>query len=273
MILQEIVKSTKNRVEEFKKELSLEEIKSRIYVDGKVKSFNHREAFGFEKALLQASSSSKPNIALICEVKKASPSKGIISHDFPYQGIAKEYEKAGATAISVLTEPKFFLGCDQYLMDISQNTHIPVLRKDFIIDEYQIYRSKILGADAILLICSLLSTDILEKYLKICDDLGLSALVEAHNKEEINSALKAGARIIGVNNRNLASFEVDIQNCIRLRELVPRDIIFIAESGIHSVEDIHTLRKAGVHGVLIGETLMKSKDREKLIKEMLYLAE
>ena len=262
MILQKIVKATQARLEARKKEYPIEIIKNKIFVQGQVQNFSNRKAYDFEKALSKASADSKGDIAFICEVKKASPSKGIISEEFPYLTIAKEYEKAGAAAISVLTEEDYFLGSLKYLKEISENVNIPVLRKDFVIDEYQIYEAKLFGADALLLICSLLAPDILKKHIELCNRLGLSALVEAHTEEEIQSAIGAGARIIGVNNRDLKTFKVDIQNSIRLRSLVPDDIIFVAESGIHSPDDIKALRMAGVDGVLT-EALMKSKDKEK----------
>lgn len=218
-----------------------------------------REPFAFEKALRGN------GISFICEVKRASPSKGVIAQDFPYARIAFEYAEAGADAISVLTEPEYFLGSDAYLCEISRTVDIPVLRKDFIIDEYQIWQSKLIGADAVLLICALLDTETLGRYIGICDELGLSALVEAHTGEEVRSALEAGARVIGVNNRDLRTFEVDINNCIRLRELVPDGITFVAESGIHNREDILMLEKAGVDAVLVGESLMRSSDRKAML--------
>ena len=218
--------------------------------------------FPFEKAL------DKKDIAFICEIKKASPSKGIIAGHFPYIQIAGDYEKAGADAISVLTEPDFFMGKDEYLKQISCKVSVPLLRKDFIIDKYQIYQAKILGASAVLLICSLLDTEKLKEYINICRSLGLSALVEAHTKDEISSAIKAGAGIIGVNNRNLKTFEVDIQNAVRLRQYVPKDILFVAESGIKTAEDIDALRKAGVNAVLIGETLMKSYSKKEMLDSL-----
>jgi indole-3-glycerol phosphate synthase len=213
-------------------------------------------AFPFE-AILR-----KPGLSFICEVKKASPSKGIIAADFPYLDIARDYELAGADAISVLTEPDYFLGCTDYLTDIRKHVGIPLLRKDFIIDDYQLYESKLIGADAVLLICALLDTETLRQCLSICDDLGLSALVEAHDETEVRSALSAGARIIGVNNRDLKTFEVDLGNCIRLRPLVPKDILFVAESGIKTADDINILHNAGIDAVLIGETLMRSSDKK-----------
>ena len=210
----------------------------------------------FERAL------KKDGISFICEVKKASPSKGLIAPDFQYLDIAREYEAAGADAISVLTEPEFFLGSDAYLTEIRQSVGIPVLRKDFTVDEYQLYEAKTIGADAVLLICALLDTAVLRRYISICDTLGLSALVEAHTEAEVISALDAGARIVGVNNRDLKTFNVDLNTCIRLRPLVPRDITFVAESGIRNGEDITQLREAGVDAVLIGETLMRSADKK-----------
>ncbi len=210
----------------------------------------------FEKAL------SGNRLSFICEVKKASPSKGVIAEDFPYLDIAREYEAAGASAVSVLTEPELFLGDDRYLAEIKQSVSIPVLRKDFTVDEYMIYRAALMGADAVLLICSLLDTETIKEYITICDVLGISALVEAHNEKETESALKAGARIIGVNNRDLRDFSVDIGNSLRLRRLVPDDVLFVAESGIRTAGDIKQLEQAGVNAVLIGETLMRAKDKK-----------
>ncbi len=223
-----------------------------------------KEFFSFERAIQNQYS----DMAFICEVKKASPSKGVITESFPYINIAKEYENAGASAISVLTEPEFFLGSDIYLREIKKEVKIPILRKDFTVDEYQIYEAKLLGADAILLISTLLNTQTLQKYLTICKELGLSALVEAHTKEEIESALEAGAKIIGVNNRNLKTFEVDINNSVRLREYVPKEILFIAESGIRDFHDIQSLKQAGVNAVLIGETLMRSPNKKEMLSEL-----
>ncbi|HOV69653.1 MAG TPA: indole-3-glycerol phosphate synthase TrpC [Clostridia bacterium] len=259
MILETLARSTRLRVQSAKKKIPFDELKSRIFSNGEAKRFNNREGFAFEKAL------KSDGLSFICEVKKASPSKGIISPDFPYKKIAGEYEKAGADAISVLTEPENFKGSDIYLKEISESVNIPVLRKDFIIDEYQLYESKLLGADTVLLICALLDTDTLKRYIEICDMLELSALVEAHTKEEAASAIEAGARVIGVNNRDLKTFEVDIRNCIALRELVPKNIIYVAESGIQSREDIALLEKEGVDAVLIGEALMKSADKKAML--------
>ena len=218
--------------------------------------------FAFEKALR------KPNIAFICECKKASPSKGLIEPNFQYLDIAREYEAAGADCISVLTEPKWFLGHDDYLRQIAAAVNIPCLRKDFTIDEYMIYQAKILGASAILLICSILNENDILRYIKICDELGLSALVEAHDENEIRTALNVGARIIGVNNRNLKNFTVDTGNSRRLRSLVPDNVIFVSESGVQSAEDIRILRDSGVNAVLIGETLMRTKNKREKLEEL-----
>lgn len=218
--------------------------------------------FSFEKAI------SSPGISFICEVKRASPSKGMIAPDFPYREIAMEYEDAGADAISVLTEPDYFLGKGEYLTEISRSVSLPLLRKDFTVDPYQIFEAKVLGASAVLLICALLDTEKLKEYMKICDSLGLSALVEAHDEAEIHSALTAGARLIGVNNRNLKTFEVDFENSIRLRGLVPAGTAFIAESGIQTADDVKRLYQAGVNGVLIGESLMRSPDKKVILQEM-----
>lgn len=247
MILDRIVKSTQNRVTALYQNIGLEKLKQQVTAAS--------VPFAFEKALSGA------DIAFICEVKKASPSKGVIAADFPYVKIAKEYEAAGAAAISVLTEPEFFKGSNDFLTKIKENVAIPVLRKDFIIDPIQIYEARKIGADAILLICSILTTEQIQEYLKIAAELGMSALVEAHDETEVKQALAAGARIIGVNNRNLNTFEVDINNSIRLRKLVPAEMIFVSESGISSPDDIKNLRENGTNAVLIGETLMRSEDK------------
>jgi len=259
MILEKIARSARVRVESAKRKVSVDDLTSQIFYKGKARRFNKREDFAFEKALRNKGTS------FICEVKRASPSKGIIAQDFPYLEIAAQYEMAGAHAISVLTEPGYFKGMDVYLEKISELVSIPVLRKDFIVDEYQIYESKLIGADAVLLICALLDTNTLKKYIEICDELGLSALVEAHTEEEVASAIEAGARVIGVNNRDLRTFKVDIRNCINLRKIVPEDIIYVAESGIQTRDDILLLEEAGVDAVLIGEALMRSTDKKAML--------
>ena len=260
MILDEIVAVTKVRVQKKHIQTSYEEIKNQANVLAK-REIN--KTFLFEKAL------STDEISLICEVKKASPSKGVITKEFPYKEIALEYQKAGASCISVLTEPNFFQGNDKYLKDICELVSIPVLRKDFVIDDYQIYEAKVLGASCVLLICALHDEEKLEEYINICDSLGLSALVEAHDEKEIEKAVKAGARIIGVNNRDLKTFQVDITNSIRLRNKVPDHILFVAESGIRNADDIKQLKDAGVNGVLIGETMMRCADKKQMVQNIL----
>lgn len=246
MILDKLAASTRVRVDRLKKEKPLAAVKAEAL------AIVPEKPFCFEKAL------KKEDIAFICEVKKASPSKGLIASDFPYVHIAKDYEAAGADAISVLTEPEYFLGRDAYLSAIKKAVNLPVIRKDFTIDPYQIYEARIIGADAVLLICALLDTETLKEYIRIADSLGLTALVEAHDEAEIHSALEADARVIGVNNRNLKTFEVDLNNSRRLRQLVPETVTFVSESGIKTSEDIAELRKNGTDAVLIGETLMRS---------------
>ncbi len=256
MILDKIAAAAKVRIENDKKQIPFEDMKR------KAKDFIKLTDFPFEKAIRRT------DMGFICEVKKASPSKGIIAEDFPYVKIAKDYEEAGASCISVLTEPDFFKGRDEYLTEIKRNVNIPILRKDFILEPYQIYQAKVIGADCILLICSLLKEETVREYIRLCDYLGLSALVEAHDEEEVKSAVRAGARIIGVNNRNLKTFEVDIHNSERLRNFVPEHLLFVAESGIKTPEDINTLRKAKVNAVLIGETLMRSSEKKKMLNEL-----
>lgn len=218
--------------------------------------------FPFERAL------SGDDIGFICECKKASPSKGLIAPEFPYLDIAREYEAAGAACVSVLTEPRWFLGRNTYLREIASAVSIPCLRKDFVVDEYMIYQAKTLGAAAILLICSLLDGETLARHLELCDALGLSALVEAHDEDEVRMAVAAGAQVIGVNNRNLRDFSVDLGNSKRLRRLAPPEVRFVAESGIRTAADIEELRQAGVNGVLIGETLMRAQDKAKMLAQL-----
>ena len=218
--------------------------------------------FAFEKAIR------KPGMSFICECKKASPSKGLIAPDFPYLEIAKAYEAAGADCVSVLTEPKWFLGSDGYLRDIAAAVSIPCLRKDFTVDEYMIWRAKLLGASAVLLICAILTPRQLGEYLDLCDDLGLAALVEAHDETEIRTALDAGARMVGVNNRNLKDFTVDTENSRRLRTLVPEGVLFVAESGVRDGADVRRLRDSGADAVLVGEALMRAPDRTAKLAEL-----
>ena len=259
-ILMILADAARERVAEDKKKISMEDmVKKALSMECNT---DYKTGFPVEQAL------KKDGISFICEVKKASHSKGLIAPNFPYVEIAKEYETAGAACISVLTEPTRFLGDDRYLQEIVQNVATPVLRKDFTVDAYQIYQAKVLGASMILLICSLLDENAIREYIGICDTLGLSALVETHDEDEIAMAVRAGARIIGVNNRNLKDFTVDVHNSERLRKLVPTDVLFIAESGIQTAEDIKVLYDAGVNGVLIGETLMRSPDKKAMLEEL-----
>jgi indole-3-glycerol phosphate synthase len=218
--------------------------------------------FPFEAALR------KPGLSFICEVKKASPSKGLISPDFPYLDIAKDYEKGGAAAISVLTEPEYFLGDIRYLREISETVNIPTLRKDFIVDEYQIYEAKIYGAAAVLLIVSILSERELAAFISLTETLGMPALVEAHTADEIKIAANAGAKIIGVNNRNLSDFSVDTNNATKLRAAVPKGIWFVAESGVKNGDDIRRIKEIGADAVLIGESLMRAENRVEFLQEL-----
>ncbi|MGN0518076.1 MAG: indole-3-glycerol phosphate synthase TrpC [Acutalibacteraceae bacterium] len=254
-ILDKLAEHAKERVRVSEKTVSLQEIKCQAYALDK-------GTFAFERALR------KQDIAFICECKKASPSKGLIAPQFPYLQIAKDYETAGADCISVLTEPKWFLGSDEYLREIASTVSIPCLRKDFTVDEYMIYEAKLLGASAVLLICSILSQRQIGEYLNICNELGLSALVEAHNEDEIDMAVSAGAGIIGVNNRNLKDFSVDTDNSRRLRERIPDNILFVSESGISCAQDVDKLRKIGANAVLIGETLMRAENKTDKLKEL-----
>lgn len=254
-ILDKLSDYARKRVELAKNTVSAEEIKRKAML---LPTGN----FSFEKAL------EKPGVSFICECKKASPSKGLIVSDFPYLEIAKEYESAGADCISVLTEPKWFLGNDKYLKDISENVSLPCLRKDFTVDEYMIYEAKLLGASAVLLICSISDNNKIREYIEICDTLGLSALVEAHNEEEVKIALNAGARIIGVNNRNLKDFSIDIENSGRLRNLIPRNVLFVSESGVSCASDIENMRAIGVNAVLVGEVLMRASDKKAKLCEL-----
>ena len=216
----------------------------------------------FEKAL------KRPGLSFICECKKASPSRGVIAENFPYLQIAREYQEAGADAVSVLTESKWFLGSDRYLREIAETVSLPCLRKDFTVDEYMIYEAKLLGASAILLICSILSSRQLREYLQVCETLGLSALVETHDEGEVDMALEAGARIIGVNNRNPRDFSVDMKNSRRLREQIPAEVLFVSESGVKTAADAAALREIGADAVLVGEAMMRAKDKRAMLAEL-----
>ena len=257
MILDEIAARTRERVAEQRKDKPLSEIRKEAEA-----AIEKGDVPSFYEAL------KRDGISFICEVKKASPSKGVIAEDFPYLEIAKEYEAAGASAISVLTEPFFFQGSGKYLKEIAKEVSIPLLRKDFIVDPWQIYEARALGASAILLIATLLDKEQIGEYLEIARFLGMDALVEAHTGEEVEAALAAGARIVGVNNRDLKTFQVNINRSIELRSLVPEKILFVAESGIKTAEDIRILRENRVDAVLIGETFMRSPDKKEMLKKL-----
>ena len=261
-ILEKIAEATRIRVEESKKLIPEDQLRKQalsLYDErGRNCSTSFKEALA------------KDGMSFICECKKASPSKGIISEDFPYLEIAKDYEAAGASAISVLTEPQWFKGDLKYLKEISSEVSIPVLRKDFTVSPYMIYEAYINGASAVLLICSLLDKDTLEEYIGIAKSLGLDALVEAHDEDEVLMAIAAGAEIIGVNNRNLRTFEVNASNCLRLRDKVPSGVLFVAESGIKDRDDIKILEDNKVDAVLVGEALMRSPDRKAYLNKLKY---
>ena len=252
-ILNEIAARTKERIAEEKFKFPLRELISQQNSD---LAKHAEEKISFLETL------KKPGMSYICEVKKASPSKGLIAPDFPYLDIAKEYEQAGASAISCLTEPFYFQGADRYLQEISQAVNIPVLRKDFTVDEYMLYQAKAFGASAVLLICAILDNSQLKAFGELAQELGLDALVEAHDQWEVDRALNLGAKIVGVNNRNLHDFTVDMGNSIRLRNMAPADTVFVSESGIKTAEDIRILYENKVDAVLIGETLMRSPDKK-----------
>lgn len=256
MILDQLAAHSRERVEKSKQERSLASLKKEAEASPK-------GDFRFEKAL------SKEGLSIIAEVKKASPSKGVIDEEFDYMAIAKDYEEAGVDAMSCLTEPKWFMGSDQIFKQIRQEVDLPMLRKDFTVDPYQIYEAKLLGADAVLIIVSLLDGDaaLLKEYLAICDNLGLSALVETHDSQEIDLALSCGARMIGVNNRNLKDFSVNFDNAKTLRQEVPDNILFVAESGVKDAEDIASVHQTGADAVLVGEALMRSKDKAATLQD------
>ena len=253
-ILEEIAEKTRERIRKEKRQFPLDQLKTLA-----------------EKAPQQPSfleTLKKPGMSYICEVKKASPSKGLIAPEFPYLEIAKEYKAAGASAISCLTEPFYFMGSDTYLREITETVDIPVLRKDFTVDKYMIYQAKAFGAAAVLLICAILNDQELLEYRELAETLGMDALVEAHDEREVKMALAADARIVGVNNRNLKDFTVDINNSVRLREMVPENILFVSESGMKTRQDIERLEQNGTNAVLIGETLMRSADKKAALQEL-----
>lgn len=257
-ILEEIAARTRERIAKEKSCISVSELENRIQEVNK----NAGQKITFLQAL------QKDGMSYICEVKKASPSKGLIALDFPYLAIAKEYEQAGASAISCLTEPFYFQGADQYLREISAAVQIPVLRKDFTVDEYMIYQAKSLGASAVLLICAILDDGELRAYRQLAKELGLDALVEAHDEYEVDRALNLGAEIVGVNNRDLRTFQVDMNNSIRLRKMAPDNVVFVSESGIRTPEDIRLLYEDKVDAVLIGETLMRSPNKKAALESL-----
>lgn len=256
MILDTLADCTRERIAEQKRDMPLAELRDRV------KDLDPDTGFPFRAAI------AKPGISFICECKKASPSKGLIAPDFPYLQIAKDYEAAGASAISCLTEPEYFQGSDQYLQEIAAAVSIPVLRKDFTVDEYMIYQAKLFGASAVLLICAILSDGQLNEYRELAESLGMDALVEAHDEEEVVRADNSGAKIIGVNNRDLRTFEVDINNSVRLREIIPADTLYVSESGIRNAADVGVLYRNGTNAVLIGETLMRSENKGAMLDEL-----
>lgn len=268
-ILNEIAAKTKERIQKEKLEIPEKDLiqmiqkrKVQILLHPEQQSITSRTPHSFFQAL------KKEGMSYICEVKKASPSKGLIAPAFPYLEIAKEYQEAGAAAISCLTEPFYFQGSDRYLQEITAAVDIPVLRKDFTVDEYMIFQAAAYGAAAVLLICAILNDEQLKEYRELAEELGMDALVEAHDEEEAERALKSGARIIGVNNRDLKTFQVDMQNSIRLRKLAPENVVFVSESGIKTSDDIQKLYDNQVDAVLIGETLMRSQDKKAALEEL-----
>lgn len=263
-ILDTIADANRQRVAAAKEQLSLEALRQKALDLCAADEAAGKDQPG--KAFMDALR--KPGMSFICEAKKASPSKGVISQDFPYLDIARDYQAAGAECMSCLTEPRWFLGSDQIFCEIRAEVSTPMIRKDFTVDEYQIYQAKTMGANAVLLICAILDTATIAKYLEICDTLGLAALVEAHTPEEIASAVDAGAKIIGVNNRNLKDFSVDFSNAARLRDLIPPESIYVAESGVKGPEDARVLRSIGADAALIGEAFMRAADKAALLREL-----
>lgn len=256
-ILDKIAERTRQRVQECRERRPLEEVKK------EAAAVSADTGYPFERAM------SRDGLSFICEVKKASPSKGVIAEDFPYVEIAKDYERGGASAISVLTEPYYFQGSDAYFREIRQAVSLPMLRKDFVVDEYMIYEAKAMRADAVLLICAILDDEQLAAFYRLADELGMTALVETHDSDEINRALTIGARVIGVNNRDLRNFTVDLNHSIRYRREVPEDVIFLSESGIRTKEDLDRLEENRVDGVLIGETMMRAENREQAVRDFI----
>ena len=257
-ILDQLAAYARERVNEARRKLPFEELKKQALS----LTPSERESFAFENAL------TTPGRSFVCDCKKPSPSKGLIAPDLPYVRIAGESAAAGADCISVLTEPKWFLGSDRYLREIADAVKIPCLRKDFTVDEYMIYEAKVLGASAVLLICSILEEEQMAEYIGLSNELGLSVLAETHDETEVEMALEAGARVIGVNNRNLRDFSVDTGNSTRLRKLIPQDVLFVSESGVGSAEDVAALSEIGADAVLVGETLMRAADKKARLQEL-----
>ncbi len=255
-ILDTIAEYARTRVAADKQNISMDEMKELALAIEKARGDLFYDAIG------------KQELSFICEVKKASPSKGVIDPVFDYLKIAKDYENAGADAMSCLTEPKWFLGSDEIFKEIRATVNVPMLRKDFVVDAYQLYQAKVMGANCVLLICAILDTKTISEYLEICDTLGLAALVETHDAEEIKSAVLTGAKMIGVNNRNLKDFSVDLGNASRLRDVIPEDRLYVAESGVMSVEDAAALRRAGADAILVGEAMMRAENKKKFLDEM-----
>lgn len=273
-ILDTIAAATRTRVQKEKERLSMADIKRQCAqaqeeIDRQILDFETNQASRhLGNGLRFVDALAKPGLSFICEVKKASPSKGIISEDFPYLEIARDYEEAGADCVSCLTEPQWFKGSDEIFREIRTAIDTPMIRKDFVVDEYQLYQARLMGADAVLLICAILDQQKLSRYLEITHELGMAALVETHDEEEIEQALEVGARLIGVNNRNLHDFSVDFSTSRRLRSLIPDDRIFVAESGVKGPEDIAAVAAMGADAVLVGEALMRSNDKSAALEAM-----
>lgn len=260
-ILQTIAAHARTRVAADRAKISLEELKALCQEAGP----GQGEQF--------VSALNRPGLSFLCEIKKASPSKGLISPDFPYLDIARAYEAAGADGVSCLTEPKWFLGSDDIFRQVRRTISLPMLRKDFTVDEYQIYQARLMGANAVLLIVSLLDGETLKGYLDLCRSLGLAALVEIHDGQEVDAALNAGAEIIGVNNRNLKDFSVDFSNAARLRDRIPPGVLYVAESGLTGPEDAAALKRLGADAALVGEALMRAPDKGAMLASLRRAAE
>ena len=260
-ILQTIAAHARTRVAADRAKISLEELKALCQEAGP----GQGEQF--------VSALNRPGLSFLCEIKKASSFLGLISPDFPYLDIARAYEAAGADGVSCLTEPKWFLGSDDIFRQVRRTISLPMLRKDFTVDEYQIYQARLMGANAVLLIVSLLDGETLKGYLNLCRSLGLAALVETHDGQEVDAALNAGAEIIGVNNRNLKDFSVDFSNAARLRDRIPPGVLYVAESGLTGPEDAAALKRLGADAALVGEALMRAPDKGAMLASLRRAAE